>query len=116
MACHRGELIEKKAYVLDPHSAIGIAASLREIGEGGKEEQVVSLATAHPAKFTTAVDVALKDEDGLTFDDVLPEQFVGLDKKERRVLKVARSEGLDGIRNIIIREVDKEEENVRSRT
>ena len=108
-SCYRGECIEKKSYVLDPHSAIGVAASLREIKENPRDGlHTVSLATAHPAKFAMAVDMALKDEKDFNFDSVLPEQFVGLDKKERRVLKVARSEGLAGIRKIIIREVEKE--------
>ncbi|KAJ9501317.1 threonine synthase [Exophiala xenobiotica] len=119
--CYRGDAISKKEYVLDPHSAIGVAASLREIkasgasgsGSGPGQSDVVptvSLATAHPAKFAGAVELALQEEKAFDFNTVLPEQFVGLDDKERKVLKVSSSEGLAGIRQIITREVHKEKE------
>ncbi|KAG9782594.1 Threonine synthase [Exophiala dermatitidis] len=109
-SCYRGEAISKKGYVLDPHSAIGVAASLREIEAAGQTGGIptVSLATAHPAKFAGAVELALKDEKDFDFNSVLPEQFVGLADKERRVLKVSSHEGLPGIRQIITREVEKE--------
>lgn len=44
------------AYVLDPHTAVGIAAAL-EIAKGTKGP-VITLATAHPAKFPDAVEKA----------------------------------------------------------
>ena len=109
--CYRGEAIEKRGYVLDPHSAIGISASLHEIDASPRDgTQVISLATAHPAKFVNAVEVALKDEKDFNFESVLPEDFVGLNQKERKVLKVANSEGLPGIRKIIVREVEQEKD------
>ena len=111
-ACYRGEAISKKEYVLDPHSAVGVAASLREIvsREHDGSVAVVSLATAHPAKFANAVDLALKDEAGFNFDSVLPEQFVGLDQKERKVIKVPANTDLAGIRDLVTKEVEKEKE------
>jgi threonine synthase len=111
--CYRGEAISLKGYVLDPHSAIGVAASLREIAQAGASSDVpvVSLATAHPAKFAGAVELALKKEAGFDFSQVLPQEFVGLDSKERKVLKVSATEGLPGIREIITREVEKEKGN-----
>lgn len=72
-------------YILDPHSAIGVAASLRQAQSVSKETHLVSLATAHPAKFSHAVELALKDVPGFTFETVLPEQFIGLDQLERRI-------------------------------
>jgi threonine synthase len=42
--------------VLDPHSAIGVAAARAHLGDGSSP--VVSLATAHPAKFPDAVKQA----------------------------------------------------------
>lgn len=109
--CYQGTAIAKKEYVLDPHSAIGVAASLREI-QASKDSTipVISLATAHPAKFANAVEMALEKEQDFKFESVLPEQFVGLDSKERRVIKVSSSEGLDGIRMLISKEVEKEKE------
>ncbi len=72
-------------YVLDPHTAVGVTAALRSVGRVGPEVAHISLSTAHPAKFVGAVGLALKDAEGFNFDNVLPEDFVGLDKKERRV-------------------------------
>ena len=109
-ACYRGETIEKKEYVLDPHSAIGVAASLHEIEspDHNKNTAVISLATAHPAKFANAVDLALKSESGFNFDKVLPEQFLGLDKQEKKVIKVPANIDLAGIRDLVTEEVEKE--------
>lgn len=113
--CYHGQAISKKGYVLDPHSAIGVAASLREISatSGLSDIPVISLATAHPAKFSGAVELALKDDKGFTFDSILPQEFVGLDQKERKLVKVSNAEGLPGIRQIITKEVEKEKEQVK---
>jgi threonine synthase len=110
--CYKGEAISKKGYVLDPHSAIGVAASLREISATSSSSDLptISLATAHPAKFAGAVELALKQEGDFTFDAILPPEFVGLSDQERRVLKVSATEGLPGIRKLITREVEKEKE------
>ena len=108
---YRGEPIEKTKYVLDPHTAVGVAASLRELqAPSDLPSRIVSLSTAHPAKFSGAVELALKNEPGFDFASVLPNEFIGLDKKERKVLKVSRKdlEGLKGIRKLIIDEVEKE--------
>ena len=64
----------------------------------------IALATAHPAKFANAVDLALKDEKDFNFDAVLPEEFVGLEKKER-VRAVPKGAGREGIRGIVEEEV-----------
>lgn len=107
--CYRGEVIEKKYYVLDPHSAIGVVASLREIrAEARDGTHTISLATAHPAKFSKAVEEALRTEKEFDFESMLPEQFVGLEQKEKKFLEVAKSQGLADIRRIIIEEVEKE--------
>ncbi|KAI9879641.1 MAG: threonine synthase [Pleopsidium flavum] len=99
----------KGGYILDPHSAIGIAACLRSIARAPPPDtHHISLATAHPAKFANAVDLALRDEEGFSFDTVLPEQFVGLEKKEKRVRAVPREAGLKGMRSIIREEVANE--------
>lgn len=96
-------------YILDPHSAIGVAASLRSIKRNSPDgTHHISLATAHPAKFANAVDLALKDEAAFTFDTVLPEEFVGLEQKERRVRNVPREAGWEGMRKIVVEEVEAE--------
>ena len=91
-------------YILDPHSAIGVAAALRSIERAPPPETLhIALATAHPAKFSSAVTEALKKEkeNGFRFEDVLPEQFVGLEKLPRRVTDVKKSDGLEGLRALI---------------
>jgi threonine synthase len=99
----------KGGYILDPHSAIGVAASLRSIQRTANSgTHHISLATAHPAKFANAVDLALKDEEGFNFDKVLPEEFVGLEQKERRVTVVPKGAGWEGVRKIIEDEVEEE--------
>ncbi|KAK9470151.1 tryptophan synthase beta subunit-like PLP-dependent enzyme [Dipodascopsis tothii] len=74
-------------YVLDPHSAVGVAASNRRL-DG--ETYYISLSTAHPAKFGAAVNDALKGEAGYSFDDVLPEQFKQFATMEKRVSDVEK--------------------------
>ena len=46
-------------YVLDPHSAVGVAAALRFLDENPAFGPVVCVATAHPAKFPEAVGRAV---------------------------------------------------------
>ncbi|RDL40973.1 putative threonine synthase [Venustampulla echinocandica] len=99
----------KGGYILDPHSAIGVAAALRSMERASPSQTYhISLATAHPAKFANAVDLALKDEQGYSFDTVLPAEFVGLEKKERRVRSVPRGAGWEGVRTIVLEEVEAE--------
>ncbi|KAH8680554.1 tryptophan synthase beta subunit-like PLP-dependent enzyme [Xylariales sp. PMI_506] len=79
-------------YVLDPHSAVGFAAAKRSIARTGPNQQHISLATAHPAKFSSAVTEALKGEPGFNFDEqVLPDEFKALALKERRLVEVDNS-------------------------
>lgn len=94
-------------YVLDPHSAIGVEASLRSMKKSPTAHHI-ALATAHPAKFANAVDLALKDEKAFSFDNILPDAFIGLDKKERRVRVVEKAAGWEGIRAIVQEEVKAE--------
>lgn len=96
---------ETGGYILDPHSAVGVAASLRSISRN-PESFHISLSTAHPAKFAEAVDTALREEKGYSFDNVLPPEFVGLEKKERRVISVPAGEGWEAVRTIINSKVE----------
>ncbi|KAL9600694.1 MAG: hypothetical protein Q9219_003024 [cf. Caloplaca sp. 3 TL-2023] len=99
--------VGSKGYILDPHSAIGVAAALRS-AEKSPEIHHLALATAHPAKFSHAVELALKEEDGFQFKDVLPEQFVGLEELPRRSLLVRKKMGLGGLSQLIVGEVENE--------
>ncbi|QIW98817.1 hypothetical protein AMS68_004335 [Peltaster fructicola] len=98
-------------YILDPHSAIGIAASLRSIATAGKDVEHISLATAHPAKFSHAVEQALKEVSDFSFETVLPEQFVGLEEQQRRVTECKAD--WKAVREIVVKEVEQELKGVR---
>ncbi|EAS33749.1 threonine synthase [Coccidioides immitis RS] len=79
----------KVGYILDPHSAVGVTAALRSLERADPNVPHISLSTAHPAKFAGAVELALKDKEGFNFEaEVLPQEFVGLDKKAKRVITV----------------------------
>lgn len=94
-------------YVLDPHSAVGVEASLRSTARSGKEMPHIALSTAHPAKFSAAVNVALKDQEGFDFEgEVLPREFVGLDKKEKRVGDAPND--WKAVRELVKRQVEEE--------
>jgi threonine synthase len=106
---HKTSTSHKGGYILDPHSAIGVAAALRPIKRTSLTETYhIALATARPARFANAVDLALKDEKDFSFDTVLPEEFVDLEKKERKVRVVSKGAGWEGIREIIEEEVREE--------
>lgn len=84
-------------YVLDPHSAIGVTAAMRLVErakrDGETDVDFVSLSTAHPSKFSRAVDLALGEVSGYDFDTtVRPKEFVGLEDRERRVRVIDRAD------------------------
>ena len=58
----------------------------------------VALATAHPAKFSRAVEMGLGGKERFHFKDVLSPQFEGLEDLPRTVTRVKKSDGLDGVR------------------
>lgn len=98
-----------KGYVLDPHSAIGIAAALRDVEEAGPPStHHIALSTAHPAKFSNAVEQALPEDKAYFLEKVLPEEFKGLEDKPRRVSHVKKSDGFEGIRKVVVAEVEAE--------
>jgi threonine synthase len=98
-------------YVVDPHTAIGLTAAQRSAEQNPPPKTVhVSLATAHPAKFSQAVEMALAGR-GDDFDfntKVLPKEFQGLLELERRVTPVRRHDSWAGVRKIVIAEVEAE--------
>lgn len=97
-----------KSYVLDPHSAIGFAATLRSVEVAPPSTHHITLATAHPAKFANAVELALPEQKEYFHQKVLPVEFKGLEDKPRRVSHAKRSEGWQGVRKIVVAEVEAE--------
>ncbi|KAG9116827.1 threonine synthase [Ceratobasidium sp. 392] len=88
-----------KPYVADPHTAIGLYASSKFALQNPTGVVQVILATAHPAKFSSAVESALSSYNTFNFErDVLPEEFKGLLHRERRVVQV---DGLADVRKVI---------------
>lgn len=68
----------KKGYLLDPHSAVGVAAALQS-----GCDSVISLSTAHPIKFNDAVVKATGEE------PTLPAHIEEFSTKETRCLESA---------------------------
>ncbi|MGI9406183.1 MAG: threonine synthase [Hyphomicrobiaceae bacterium] len=52
------ELFDGSGYLADPHTSVGVAAA-RKVGTRGHANPMVTLATAHPAKFPDAVEAAV---------------------------------------------------------
>lgn len=95
-------------YVLDPHTAIGVAASYRFIAKDTAADNIkyISLSTAHPAKFSEVVNKALDSFDGYSFEkDVLPEELKQLSTKEKRI-KLIDECSLEKVKKAIIDELE----------
>jgi threonine synthase len=69
-----------KGYVLDPHSAVGVTVARKFKGEG--KSAIVTLATAHPAKFPDAVQAAIGSR------PQLPPHLADLGERRERVTKL----------------------------
>lgn len=75
--------------IVDPHTAVGVHAALALPPLANSV--TITLATAHPAKFSNAVDMALSEyaSQGYNFEkDVLPTEFKGLLEAKKRVTLV----------------------------
>lgn len=93
-------------YILDPHSAIGVAASLHCISHSPPPaDYTIALATAHPAKFANAVDKALAGQEGYSFEDVLPQVFKDLKDMPRRVEAVGKEDTFGKVKALICERV-----------
>jgi len=82
---------ERHGVLIDPHTAIGVAAA--EACRDAEDEQIITLATAHPAKFPDAVRRAT----GCTPE--LPEHLADLFSRKERAVTVAND--LDAVRRIV---------------
>jgi threonine synthase len=74
------ETWQRRRYLLDPHGAVGLAAAERYAHTLQGDDPIVTLATAHPAKFGQAIG------EELGFEPALPEPY--RDWRSRRVLAV----------------------------
>jgi threonine synthase len=53
-----GDTYKRSGMLIDPHTAIGVAAARAELAAGDSGAPMIALATAHPAKFADAVERA----------------------------------------------------------
>jgi len=77
------------SYIADPHTSVALSAARIVSTKNPPSVVQVILSTAHPAKFSEAVTNALSTAQGFDFErGVLPQEFLGLLEKERRVIDV----------------------------
>ncbi|ACT03975.1 threonine synthase [Paenibacillus sp. JDR-2] len=82
---------KETGYLLDPHSACGVAASDQQAAAGSV---TISLATAHPAKFNEAIEL-------IGIEQEFPAQIQALFNKPQRQTQV------DGTQEAIVQEIVK---------
>jgi threonine synthase len=93
--------------VLDPHTAVGVNAATRLIDENGADGYTVSLSTAHPCKFANAVNDALENMEGYSWDDIIPADVQALlGDKEQRVTYIPKADP-DLVKNVIVEQVSR---------
>jgi threonine synthase len=91
------DVFEKTGRLIDPHTAVGVAASRKLRSTGKVKGPVIALATAHPAKFPEAVAAAAKKT------PILPARFKNLyDLPERAATAPADPEA---VRALILKNV-----------
>jgi threonine synthase len=77
------EVYGGSGYLLDPHSAVGVAAARRARAEMGEHRPIIALATAHPAKFGDVI------REELRFDPELPERWRNWRTREIQALDLS---------------------------
>jgi len=70
-------IYKETGYILDPHTAVGVKAAL--VQEAASKGALVTLATAHPAKFPDAVEQAIGQR------PALPDHLADLFEREERM-------------------------------
>ncbi|KGK37105.1 hypothetical protein JL09_g3764 [Pichia kudriavzevii] len=97
-------------YILDPHSAVGIHTCLKtmETSEDKPNTYYISLSTAHPAKFSEVVNLALGEFEGYSFEkDVLPTELKQLSSMEKKI-RIIEQADLQTVEAAIVEELAKE--------
>nr|GAT45959.1 tryptophan synthase beta subunit-like PLP-dependent enzyme [Mycena chlorophos] len=93
LATIRSHFEATPSYIADPHTSVGLAAAAKIAPHNAGNIVQIMLSTAHPAKFSEAVALALRENPSFDFErDVLPPEFVGLLEKERNVVDVPRAD------------------------
>ena len=93
------QILNENKEILDPHSAIGVAAGRAK--RMNHETPHISLATAHPAKFPDAVKQACGEHPSLPhyLSNLyeLPENFTVLDNDRTQVQDYINNHRMDGV-------------------
>ncbi|CAH1760827.1 8814_t:CDS:2 [Entrophospora sp. SA101] len=96
------------SYLLDPHTAVGVAAAEVVVGQNNDPNTYqICLSTAHPAKFSETVVTALKNFQNFDFQNILPVEFKGLLEKEKNVVFVEKADK-ELVKTVIEKELEKE--------
>ena len=100
------EIYKGSKYVLDPHSAVGVNAATKLIrSQHDTDMYTISLATAHPCKFSKAVNDALESTEGYRWDDIIPQDVRDLlIGKEQRVTYIPQASA-EAVKSAIIKQV-----------
>ena len=85
---------EKHSLLLEPHGAVGWAGLEHFIREGGADGLMVSVETAHPAKFPEEIKQLF------SFSPEVPESLAELEKKEERYIRLASD--YEAFRNLLL--------------
>ncbi|CAG8555503.1 4750_t:CDS:2 [Acaulospora morrowiae] len=101
------------SYVLDPHTAIGVTVAENQIISENTHQ--ICLATAHPAKFSSAVEESLKNFKEFEFKQILPKEFIGLLEKKKKVIYVERADP-ELVKQIVDKELEIELSQMSSKT
>lgn len=100
-------------YILDPHSAVGITTCLKSMNNGKDlpDTYYISLSTAHPAKFSEVVNLALDSFSDYSFEkDVLPADLKQLSSMPKKIRLIEQAD-LKTIEAAIVEELAKEKKN-----
>ncbi|EGG09147.1 uncharacterized protein MELLADRAFT_42682 [Melampsora larici-populina 98AG31] len=99
---------EGDRYIVDPHTAVGLFVAKTQKSVNPLNMIQLVLATAHPAKFSEAVQKGISASKGFNeFDfekDVLPNEFKGLLEKPKKIIEVNGIEDWK-TQEIVVREV-----------
>lgn len=100
------------SYIVDPHTSVALTAARIVSATNTLDTLQIVLSTAHPAKFSEAVSLALEDTEHFDFErDVLPPELCGLLEKKRRVIDV-ESPNVESMKAVIARTVGHRNDNI----
>jgi threonine synthase len=91
--------------VLDPHTAVGVHAATELVKRERRDDTyTITLSTAHPCKFSKAVDNALENIPGYCWDDIIPEDVRDLVGKKQRVIYIPEAVA-EAVKDAIVKHV-----------